>query len=182
MATKPPHTQAEGQTGRELGVRRRIRPPHSLRLRGRRRPSDHPLARRRHPQGSLLKSHPAFFSFLSSSASHLPVIGSHAVAWQSSRHFGIPNYDTDWIAASTLSGLPRDDTFSITVIAGSSPTRQSMHPSPVLAESSETQHIHAPSPCHCEPRSGVAIQTTLLHHGLRCRLVRRVDPFGPSLR
>ena len=121
LAAKPPHTQAQGQTGWELGVHRRIRPPHSLRLRGKSRPTDHPLARRRHPQGSLLNSHPVLlFPLLNTTpppchceprsgvAIHAfltPVIASHGVVWQSSRNFGILDYDTDWIAASTLSGF-----------------------------------------------------------------------------
>ncbi len=65
------------------------------------------------------------------------------MAWQSSRNFGIPDYDTHWIAASALSGLPRDDTFSF-----------SCH----CRERSDLA-IHASLPCPCREQCDVTIHT-----------------------
>jgi hypothetical protein len=104
-------------------------------------------------------------------------------------------------------GLPRDDTFSFpchceprsgvaiqpdtlasrTTIQTGSPRRPlraflamtlSLFYCPCGEQSGKASLAHASPPCHCEPRSGVAIQSTLWHPGLRYRLDCRVDPFG----
>ncbi|MDA0722716.1 MAG: hypothetical protein O3A82_11000 [Verrucomicrobia bacterium] len=49
-------------------------------------------------------------------------------------HFGIPHYDTDWIAASALAGLPRDDTFSFYCPCGEQSGKASLaHATPSLS-------------------------------------------------
>jgi rhodanese-related sulfurtransferase len=150
-----------------------------------------------------------------------------ATEWRGNpaENFGIPHYDTDWIATSALAGLPRDDTFlfychcgeqsgkaslahasppchceprsgvaiqpdtlaSRTTIQTGSPRRPlraflamtlSLFYCPCGEQSGKASLAHASPPCHCEPRSGVAIQPTLWHPALRYRLDRRVGPSG----